>query len=184
MDLVRRPGQNGAVCAEQEDHSDRRDGARHHGGQDVVPDVVNSGTAIPLDVRDVGEWIAEGSSPCGMGFCPRKGRISGAKWIEWYRMMMPIGSGLTMKAPSVILAERASVDIPVETPVVLDGFKGARASKTFGALNETGVRDVRLYFGCWIERSHGPGLPIERGVPQSSQWPLVEQAGNWGLRAR
>ena len=42
-----------------------------------------------LDVRDVDEWIGESSSPYGKDFCPRKGRIPGAVWLEWYRMMKP-----------------------------------------------------------------------------------------------
>ena len=46
-----------------------------------------------LDVRDVDEWIGESSSPYGKDFCPRKGRIPGAVWLEWYRMMKPTGEG-------------------------------------------------------------------------------------------
>ena len=42
---------------------------------------------IKLDVRDVDEWIGESSSPYGKDFCPRKGRIPGAVWLEWYRMI-------------------------------------------------------------------------------------------------
>ena len=50
------------------------------------------GIAI-LDVRDVDEWIGESSSPYGKDFCPRKGRIPGAVWLEWYRMMKPSPAG-------------------------------------------------------------------------------------------
>ena len=32
-----------------------------------------------LDVRDVDEWVADSSSPYGKDFCPRKGRIPGAR---------------------------------------------------------------------------------------------------------
>ena len=46
-----------------------------------------------LDVRDVDEWIGESSSPYGKDFCPRKGRIPGAVWLEWYRMMKPTPEG-------------------------------------------------------------------------------------------
>ena len=38
---------------------------------------------VLLDVRDVDEWIGESSSPYGKDYAPRKGRIPGAKWIEW-----------------------------------------------------------------------------------------------------
>ena len=44
---------------------------------------------VKLDVRDYDEWMGISSSPYGVDFCPRKGRIPGAVWIEWYRMMMP-----------------------------------------------------------------------------------------------
>ena len=34
---------------------------------------------VKLDTRDVDEWIANSSSPYGKDFCPRKGRIPGAR---------------------------------------------------------------------------------------------------------
>ena len=72
-----------------------------------------------LDVRDVDEWIADSSSPYGKEFCPRKGRIPGARWLEWYRMMKPTGAGQRFKAKDEILAECATVGISPDTPVYL-----------------------------------------------------------------
>jgi len=118
-----------------------------------------------LDVRDVDEWIGESSSPYGKDFCPRKGRIPGAVWIEWYRMMKPTPDGPMFKSKDEVLAECASVGITPETPVFLYCFKGARASNTYVALKEAGVQDVRMYFGSWNEWSRDPSLPIEEGVP-------------------
>ncbi len=118
-----------------------------------------------LDVRDVDEWVGESSSPYGKDFCPRKGRIPGAVWIEWYRMMKPSADGPVMKSPAEILAECATVGITPDTPVRLYCFKGARASNTFLALKEAGVKDVRMYFGSWNEWSRDPSLPIEEGLP-------------------
>jgi thiosulfate/3-mercaptopyruvate sulfurtransferase len=118
-----------------------------------------------LDVRDVDEWIGESSSPYGKDFCPRKGRIPGAKWIEWYRMMKPTAEGPRFKSKPEILAEAASVGITPETPVYLYCFKGARASNTFVALKDAGFQDVRMYFGSWNEWSRDPALPIEEGNP-------------------
>lgn len=118
-----------------------------------------------LDVRDVDEWIGESSSPYGKDYCPRKGRIPGAKWIEWYRMMKPTADGPRFKSGPEILAECASAGITPETPVYLYCFKGARASNTFLALKEAGVKDVRMYFGSWNEWSRDPALPIESGPP-------------------
>jgi len=120
---------------------------------------------VKLDTRDVDEWIADSSSPYGKDFCPRKGRIPGAVWLEWYRMMKPTPSGPMFKSREEILAECATVGITPATPVVLYCFKGARASNTLVALKEAGVENVTLYFGSWNEWSRDPSLPIETGLP-------------------
>jgi thiosulfate/3-mercaptopyruvate sulfurtransferase len=123
------------------------------------PDVVK------LDVRDVDEWIGTSSSPYGVDFCPRKGRIPGARWLEWYRMMKPGPNGPVFKSKEEILAECQTVGINPDTPVILYCFKGARTSNTFVALKEAGVKDVRNYFGSWNEWSRDDSLPIEEGFP-------------------
>jgi thiosulfate/3-mercaptopyruvate sulfurtransferase len=123
---------------------------------------------VKLDTRDVDEWIAESSSPYGKDFCPRKGRIPGAVWIEWYRMMKPTPTGPMFKSSAEILAECATVGITPETPVVLYCFKGARASNTLVALKEAGIENVTLYFGSWNEWSRDPALPIESGPPYAA----------------
>lgn len=120
---------------------------------------------VKLDVRDVDEWIGESSSPYGKDYCPRKGRIPGAVWVEWYRMMKPTPAGQMFKSPAEILAECATVGITPETPVIIYCFKGARASNTFVALEEAGIRNVSIYFGSWNEWSRDPSLPIETGAP-------------------
>ena len=127
-----------------------------------------------LDVRDVDEWIGESSSPYGKDYCPRKGRIPGAVWLEWYRMMKPTGEGPRFKSKDEILAECATVGITENTPVYLYCFKGARASNTFLALKNAGVKDVRMYFGSWNEWSRDPSLPIEEGLPTDAR--LTEKA--------
>jgi thiosulfate/3-mercaptopyruvate sulfurtransferase len=98
---------------------------------------------VKMDVRDVDEWVGTSSSPYGPDFAPRKGRIPGAKWLEWYRMMKPTAAG----------------------PMFKYCFKGARASNTLVALKEAGIKDVRMYFGSWNEWSRNPELPIEAGLP-------------------
>lgn len=120
---------------------------------------------VKLDVRDVDEWIGESSSPYGKDFCPRKGRIPGSVWLEWYRMMKPTPTGQMFKSPAEILGECATVGIRYETPVIVFCFKGARASTTFVALEEAGIKNVRLYLGSWNEWSRDPSLPIEEGLP-------------------
>lgn len=127
--------------------------------------VVADRSVVKLDVRDVDEWIGESSSPYGKDFAPRKGRIPGAVWIEWYRMMKPTPQGPMFKSREEILAECATAGITPDTPVVIYCFKGARAANTFVALEEAGVKDVRIYFGSWNEWSRDPSLPIEHGYP-------------------
>lgn len=60
---------------------------------------------IPLDVRDVDEWIGGSSSPCGKDYAPRKGRIPGAKWRRGTRCVSRSGTmrrlGLTTVQPSM-----------------------------------------------------------------------------------
>ena len=120
---------------------------------------------VKLDVRDVDEWIGTSSSPYGPDFAPRKGRIPGAKWLEWYRLMKPTASGPMFKSKEELLAELHTVGVKPETSVYLYCFKGARASNSLIALREAGVQDVRMYFGSWNEWSRDPALPIETGMP-------------------
>ena len=122
---------------------------------------------VKLDVRDVDEWIGASSSPYGPDFCPRKGRIPGAKWLEWYRLMKPTPAGPMFKSKDELLAELHTVGVKPETPVYLYCFKGARASNSLVALREAGIKDVRMYFGSWNEWSRDPALPIETGLPHA-----------------
>jgi thiosulfate/3-mercaptopyruvate sulfurtransferase len=124
---------------------------------------------VKLDVRDVDEWIGTSSSPYGVDFCPRKGRIPGARWLEWYRMMKPGPNGPVFKSKEEILAECQTVGITPDTPVILYCFKGARTSNAFVALKEAGIKDVRNYFGSWNEWSRDDSLPIEEGFPGELQ---------------
>ncbi len=123
---------------------------------------------VKLDVRDVDEWIGTSSSPYGPDFCPRKGRIPGARWLEWYRLMKPTAAGPMFKSKEEVLAECASVQVTPGTPVYLYCFKGARASNSLVALKAAGITDVRLYFGSWNEWSRDDSLPIESGLPYAA----------------
>jgi len=131
--------------------------------QDDMLAALDKSDIVKLDVRDVDEWVGSSSSPYGIDFCPRKGRIPGAVWLEWYRMMKPGEEVPVFKAREELQAECATVGISPDSTVYLYCFKGARASNTFVALKEAGVKDVRLYFGSWNEWSRNPELPIEAG---------------------
>jgi thiosulfate/3-mercaptopyruvate sulfurtransferase len=132
--------------------------------------------AVLLDVRDIDEWIGESSSPYGRDFAPRKGRLPGARWIEWYRFMKPSATGPMFKSPDEVLAECATAGISPDDTVLLYCFKGARASNTFLALKQAGFKDVRMYFGSWNEWSRDPSLPIETGLPFALARPSVAMA--------
>ena len=120
---------------------------------------------VLLDVRDIDEWIGDSSSPYGRDFAPRKGRIPGAKWLEWYRFMKPSAQGPVFKTPDEVKAECATAGVSPSDTVYLYCFKGARASNTFLALKQAGFADVRMYFGSWNEWSRDDKLPIESGLP-------------------
>ena len=118
-----------------------------------------------LDVRDIDEWTGESSSPYGKDYAPRKGRLPGAKWIEWYRFMKPSAQGPVFKSPLEVQAECATAGIGTDDTIYLYCFKGARASNTFLALKQAGFTDVRMYFGSWNEWSRDDSLPIETEAP-------------------
>lgn len=125
---------------------------------------------VKLDVRDWDEWIAESSSPYGKDFTPRKGRIPDAVLIEWYTLMKPSdGSAPMFKSSEEIKDIAAQVGITPESTVNIYCFKGARASNTFVALNQAGIKDVKIYFASWNEWSRDLSLPIEEGAPDPSR---------------
>ena len=127
---------------------------------------------IKLDVRDYDEWMAESSSPYGVDFCPRKGRIPGAVLIEWYALMTEKDGNVMFRPKEEIRAIAREVGITPESTVNIYCFKGARASNTFVALSEAGVKDLHIYFASWNEWSRDPSLPIEEG-PADPKRPAV-----------
>ncbi|GAC1340063.1 MAG: sulfurtransferase [Acetobacteraceae bacterium] len=144
--------------------------------REAVKAALGDESIVLLDVRDVDEWVGTSSSPYGPDFCPRKGRIPGARWIEWYRLMKPSALGPVFKAPDEVMAECHSVGITAETPVYLYCFKGARASNSLVALKQAGIKDVRMYFGSWNEWSRDPLLPIEEGPPWAAAATMARAA--------
>ena len=122
---------------------------------------------VKLDNRDYDEWVAASSSPYGVDFCPRKGRIPGAVWIEWYRLMVPDSEVPVFRPKEEILEICSEVGITPDSMVYIYCFKGSRASNTLIALKEAGIKNVRNYFGSWNEWSRDPSLPIEVGEPDA-----------------
>lgn len=124
---------------------------------------------VKLDVRDADEWRGDSSSPYGVDYCPRKGRIPGAVWIEWYQMMEPNSEIPMFRPMNEIMELCQEVGITPDTTVYIYCFKGSRASNTLIALKEAGIKDVRNYFASWNEWSRDPSLPIEIGEPRTNK---------------
>ncbi len=122
-------------------------------------------TIVLLDVRDEDEWLGDSSSPYGIDFCPRKGRIPGAVWIEWYRLMVPDSEIALIRPPAEVLEICQEVGITPASKVIIYCFKGSRASNTLIALKEAGITQVSNYFASWNEWSRDESLPIETGAP-------------------
>jgi thiosulfate/3-mercaptopyruvate sulfurtransferase len=130
--------------------------------EDEMLDALDDPGVVILDVRDKDEWLGLSSSPYGVDFCPRMGRIPGAVWLEWYKMMDETADGISMfRSPEEILSACGELGISPDSKVYVYCFKGARASNTFVALQEAGIKDVKIYFGSWNEWSRNFDLPID-----------------------
>jgi thiosulfate/3-mercaptopyruvate sulfurtransferase len=117
-----------------------------------------------LDNRDAEEWRGLSSSPYGVDFAPRKGRIPGARWIEWYDFMEELDGIPHFKKASEIRGRCAQVGLEPDDDIIIYCFKGARASNTLIALKLAGFTRLRNYYGSWNEWSRHPELPIDDEV--------------------
>ncbi|WP_271411248.1 sulfurtransferase [Pseudomonas sp. Q1-7] len=121
-----------------------------------------------LDNRDKDEWLAESSSPYGKDFAPRKGRIPGAVWLEWYELMdtsQPIAAFKSAEQVRALATERG---LRPDDDIIIYCFKGARAANTFVAMQLAGFTRLRIYLGSWNEWSRDESLPIESGLPKGA----------------
>jgi thiosulfate/3-mercaptopyruvate sulfurtransferase len=133
--------------------------------EDVLKALGDPGTIL-LDNRDADEWLGQSSSPYGVDFAPRRGRIPGAKWLEWYSFMNRAAIPAFRPAHE-IRALCASRQIYPDSDIIIFCFKGSRAANTYVALKLAGFTRLRLYFASWNEWSRDPSLPIESGEPQA-----------------
>jgi thiosulfate/3-mercaptopyruvate sulfurtransferase len=117
-------------------------------------------SAVLVDCRDEEEWSAQSSSPYGKDYCPRKGRIPGAVWLSWRRVLKNTGTGGFL-APAQIREVCADVGLDLDADVIIYCFKGSRAAAMFVALGAAGFSKVRNYFGSWNEWSRDLDLPVD-----------------------
>jgi thiosulfate/3-mercaptopyruvate sulfurtransferase len=115
-----------------------------------------------LDNRDREEWLGITSSPSEFyadDFLPRRGRIPGARWIEW-RSFMETSDGYThFKSAEQIRALCAQAGLYPDDDIIVYCFKGARSSNTWLAMKLAGFKHVRNYYGSWNEWSRNAALP-------------------------
>lgn len=132
----------------------------------IMTNAINDDSVKLLDNRDKVEWIGESSSPYGVDFAPRKGRIPGARWMEWYNFMESDDSGYIshFKSPEAIREICADLGLHPEDNIIIYCFKGARASNTYVALKLAGFKNIRNYYGSWNEWSRDESLPIDDAV--------------------
>ena len=114
-----------------------------------------------LDVRDKVEWVGLSSSPYGVDFTPRKGRIPGSKWVEWYKFM---DDGEKAHQQEKVDELMSAQGISKDDDIIVYCFKGARASNTLMILKECGYQNVSNYFASWNEWSRNMELPIDDTV--------------------
>jgi thiosulfate/3-mercaptopyruvate sulfurtransferase len=134
--------------------------------KNAMADALNDASVKLLDNRDKVEWIGESSSPYGIDFAPRKGRIPGARWMEWYQLMENDASGYIshFKSPGAIRGICEDLGLHPEDNIIIYCFKGARASNTYVALKLAGFKNIRNYYGSWNEWSRDTSLPIDDAV--------------------
>ena len=118
--------------------------------------------AILLDVRDADEWEGRSSSPYGVDFAPRKGRLPGAIHILWHDFMKTGEDGMTyFREPEEVRKMCVAKGLMPDNKVIVYCFKGARASNTYIALKEAGFTNVSNYFGSWNEWSRDHCLEVD-----------------------
>ena len=68
-------------------------------GKEEVVAALGDPNTVLLDVRDLEEWRGESSSPYGVDFAPRKGRLPGAVHILWTDFMEGDSDQVKFKNP-------------------------------------------------------------------------------------
>ena len=130
-------------------------------GKEEVLAALRDPNTVLLDVRDLEEWTGHSSSPYGVDFAPRKGRIPGATHILWTDFMEIDSEGVKFKTPEEIHAMCAAKGVTPDKEVIVYCFKGARASNTYLALQEAGFEKVSNYFASWNEWSRDKELEVD-----------------------
>ncbi|CAF1434128.1 unnamed protein product [Adineta steineri] len=116
-----------------------------------------------LDVRDAVEWKGESSSPYGIDFVPRKGRIPNSKWIEWYDFheLDSNKNVIKYKSNEQIQKLMEKNNIEKDDKITVYCFKGSRAAVVLMKLKQAGYNNIKNYFASWNEWACDFNLPID-----------------------
>lgn len=130
--------------------------------KDDVMEVLEEKNTILLHTRDIDEWKAGSSSPYGIDFAPRKGRIPGAIHMLWHEFMEAKEDGqVYFREPQDVRERCAANGVMPDKNIIIYCFKGSRSSNTYIALKEAGFNNISNYFGSWNEWSRDHSLVID-----------------------
>lgn len=113
-----------------------------------------AGQPVLVDVRSEAEW--HGATPY---FEARGGRIPGAKWLEWLRLLDPSGQLKSDEALGRELSQQGLHDRGREIIVYCTG--GVRSAFVVMVLKKLGYTRVRNYDGSFWEWAADRSLPVE-----------------------
>jgi len=139
---------------------------------DEMMNALTNNSIIKLDVRDKDEWIGISSSPYGMNFAPKKGRLPNSTWIEWYKFITE--NMLSVKSLDKIQFELDKKGIKQKDEIILYCFKGARLSNSYIALRKLGYENIKIYFAGWNEWCRKTDAPFINEVENTNN-PLLQE---------
>ena len=116
---------------------------------------------VKLDVRDPPEWNGLSATPSGHDPVLRVGRIPGAQWIEWQKLLDPEAEVARFLPAEEIRTVFEQAGIGINSSLYIYCYKGSRAANTFVALQQAGFENARIYFASWNEWGRDLDLPVE-----------------------
>jgi len=152
---VATPARSHYVLAAQDVYSSSKDG---------VQEMIRQPNRLILDTRSKAEYDGERFWPSGATEgAGRPGRIPGAVHIPVELLRTNDGAFRSASEMARVIQDHS---IDPETEVVTYCTIGIRASQAWFALKYLlGYRDVRVYYGSWVEWESSADTPIESGPP-------------------
>jgi thiosulfate/3-mercaptopyruvate sulfurtransferase len=116
---------------------------------------VRNANVVILDVRTREEYAGRNAST----HCARNGRIPGAVWLEWTRLL----EGPLSYLQAAELQQRLTqAGVTPDKEIITYCHQGNRSSNTYLALQVLGYPKVKNYVGSWHEWAARLDLPLEK----------------------